>query len=61
MELRLGAALFFRECRGARISQSITDDMMEIVNHFLIAPKGHCCNIVLEHRGAHEYNDRTLV
>ncbi|PVI05800.1 cytochrome P450 [Periconia macrospinosa] len=48
MELRLGAALFFRECRGARISTTMTVEMMDTVNHFLIAPKGHCCNIVLD-------------
>jgi cytochrome P450 len=48
MELRLGVALFFRECRGAKISPAMTDEMMDMVNHFLITPKGHCCNIVLD-------------
>ncbi|KAF5006431.1 hypothetical protein FDECE_7191 [Fusarium decemcellulare] len=47
MELRLGTALFFRECRGARLCPEMTDDMMEMDNRFLIAPKGHCCNIQL--------------
>ncbi|KAH7395401.1 cytochrome P450 [Phaeosphaeria sp. MPI-PUGE-AT-0046c] len=47
MELRLGAALFFRECRGAKLSLTMTDEMMEMENHFLIAPKGHRCSIVL--------------
>lgn len=47
MELRLGAALFFRECGGAKISASMTEEMMEMENHFLIAPKGHRCSIVL--------------
>jgi len=47
MELRLSAATFFRECRGARLAPCMTDDMMEFVNQFLIAPKGHCCFIVL--------------
>ncbi|KAF5552807.1 cytochrome p450 3a17 [Fusarium napiforme] len=43
MELRLGAALFFRECRGATLSPEMTDEMMEMENRFLIAPKGHKC------------------
>ncbi|KAM0345672.1 hypothetical protein ACHAPU_006327 [Fusarium lateritium] len=43
MELRLGAALFFRECRGARLGPEMTDEMMELENHFLVAPKGHSC------------------
>ncbi|OIW26271.1 cytochrome P450 [Coniochaeta ligniaria NRRL 30616] len=43
MELRLGAALFFRECRGARLESSMTDEMMEMDNRFLIAPKGKRC------------------
>ncbi|KAI4680286.1 uncharacterized protein J4E84_007934 [Alternaria hordeiaustralica] len=47
MELRLGAALFFRHCRGARISDSMNDEMMEMDNNFLIAPKGHHCYITL--------------
>ncbi|KAF4337593.1 cytochrome p450 3a17 [Fusarium beomiforme] len=41
MELRLGAALFFRECRGARLGPDMTDEVMEMENQFLIAPKGH--------------------
>lgn len=47
IELRLAAAMFFRECRGATISDCMTDDMMEFENHFLIAPKSHCCYITL--------------
>ncbi|KAI1047008.1 hypothetical protein LB505_013600 [Fusarium chuoi] len=43
MELRLGAALFFRECRGATLSPEMTDEMMEMENRFLISPKGHKC------------------
>ncbi|KAF5689356.1 cytochrome P450 monooxygenase [Fusarium globosum] len=43
MELRLGAALFFRECCGATLSPEMTDEMMEMENRFLIAPKGHKC------------------
>ncbi|RGP79424.1 hypothetical protein FLONG3_2479 [Fusarium longipes] len=47
MELRLGAALFFRECRGVKLGLGMTDDMMEMENHFLIAPKGHKCLVQL--------------
>lgn len=47
MELRLAAALFFRECRGTRLSTDTTDAVMEMEHHFLITPKGHFCNVVL--------------
>lgn len=47
MELRLGTALFFRECKGARLSAKTTEDVMAMVETFLIAPKGHFCNVVL--------------
>ncbi|KAM0419156.1 hypothetical protein ACHAPD_002707 [Fusarium lateritium] len=47
MELRLGAALFFRECRGAKLGVEMTDDMMAMENHFLIAPKAHKCIVKL--------------
>jgi cytochrome P450 len=47
MELRLGAALFFRECRGAKLNHEMNDEMIEMDNRFLIAPKGHCCKIQL--------------
>lgn len=47
IELRLAAALFFRECRGARLAPCMTEEMMEMDNRFLIAPKGHCCFVVL--------------
>ncbi|KAG7293498.1 hypothetical protein NEMBOFW57_003550 [Staphylotrichum longicolle] len=40
LEMRLAVALFFRTCRGARISDSMTDEMMKEDNRFLIAPKG---------------------
>lgn len=47
LELRLAAAMFFRQCRGARLSDSMSDEMMEFDNRFLIAPKDHCCFIKL--------------
>ncbi|KAL1795198.1 hypothetical protein ACET3X_007014 [Alternaria dauci] len=48
IELRLATALFFRQCRGARISECMKDDMMEMDNRFLISPVGHCCYITLK-------------
>jgi cytochrome P450 len=47
IELRLATALFFRNCRGARLSEVMTDEMMEMDNRFLIAPRGHCCYVKL--------------
>jgi cytochrome P450 len=47
MELRLGTALFFRECRGARLGPQMMDEMMEMENHFLIAPKAHTCIVMV--------------
>lgn len=47
MELRLATALFFRECKGVRLSAKTTDNVMEMAETFLIAPKGHFCNVVL--------------
>lgn len=47
IEIRVAAALFFRQCRGARLSDSMDDDMMEMDSRFLVAPKGGCCYITL--------------
>jgi cytochrome P450 len=47
MELRLATALFFRECKGARLSAKTTDHVMEMAETFLISPKGHFCKVVL--------------
>lgn len=47
MESRLGAAMFLRECKGARLNESTTLESMDIENFFLIAPKSHRCEIVL--------------
>ncbi|KAH3908839.1 hypothetical protein HBI56_072200 [Parastagonospora nodorum] len=47
MEIRIGAALFFRHCRGARLSDCMNDDIMEMDNRFLVAPKGKCCYVTL--------------
>ncbi|KAJ9656959.1 hypothetical protein H2201_008362 [Coniosporium apollinis] len=47
MEMALAAATFFRECPTARLSSAMTDDMMELENYFLVAPKGHKCEVVM--------------
>ncbi len=47
MELRHGAAEFFRECKGARMAKSMKADDMEILNFFLISPKGSRCCVSL--------------
>ncbi|KIV94857.1 hypothetical protein PV10_02581 [Exophiala mesophila] len=40
MELRHGAVEFFRECRGARLAASMRPQDMDMLNFFLISPKG---------------------
>lgn len=45
MELRLAAAEFFRECKGARVGPATTDESMRMQNYFLVAPAGHKCEI----------------
>ncbi|KAG4029003.1 hypothetical protein MFRU_018g01090 [Monilinia fructicola] len=47
MEMVLCLALFFRNCKGARIAASQTEEGMEMVNFFLIAPKGEKCLITM--------------
>ncbi|KAK4125691.1 cytochrome P450 [Parathielavia appendiculata] len=45
LEMRLAVALFFRECRGIRISDVMTDEMMKEDDRFIIAPRGHCLKV----------------
>ncbi|KAK1956042.1 cytochrome P450 [Colletotrichum sublineola] len=47
MELRLATAIFFRNCRGVRLADNMTDNMMEMQNFFLISPVGHHCDVTL--------------
>lgn len=47
MELRLAAALFFRELKGAKLAPSMTEKVVDVENYFLIAPRGHKCEITL--------------
>ncbi|KAH7386429.1 putative benzoate 4-monooxygenase cytochrome P450 [Cadophora sp. MPI-SDFR-AT-0126] len=44
-ELSLAAAKFFKECSTATVRTR--DEDMELENYFLVAPKGHKCEIVL--------------
>lgn len=47
MELRLGLALFFRECQGARLSADMLDEDMTPEYFFVSSPKGRKCLITL--------------
>jgi len=47
MELRLGAAEFFRQCEDAKLAPSTTADSMEMENFFLIAPQSHRCDVLM--------------
>jgi hypothetical protein len=47
MEIRLAVAAFFRQCRGAGISTSTTENDMEMDNLFLIEPRGGTCKIMI--------------
>ncbi|THX68893.1 cytochrome P450 monooxygenase [Aureobasidium pullulans] len=47
MELRLATAKFFRECKGAKLAPSTTDESMKPVNFFLITPQAHKCEIIM--------------
>ncbi|KAK7442370.1 cytochrome P450 [Colletotrichum acutatum] len=48
MELRLAVAIFFRECRGIRLADDMTDDVMNMRNVWLISPVGHRCDVTLK-------------
>ncbi|KAK0375660.1 cytochrome P450 [Colletotrichum limetticola] len=52
MELRLAVAVFFRECRGIRLADDMTDDVMDMRNVWLISPVGHRCDVTLKQREA---------
>lgn len=47
MQLRLAAALLFRECRGLRLAPSCTDESMEQVQWVFTAPRGGKCEMTL--------------
>lgn len=45
MELRFAAAIFFRQSYDTSISPETTDDKMEMIQYFLVAPIDHYCYI----------------
>ncbi|KAF9879655.1 hypothetical protein CkaCkLH20_03198 [Colletotrichum karsti] len=47
IELRHAAALFFRECKGARLAPQTTPASMDMVNFFLVSPMSEQCWIQL--------------
>jgi cytochrome P450 len=47
MELRLAAALLFRECRGLRLAPSCTDESMEQLQWVFTGPRGGKCEVIL--------------
>jgi cytochrome P450 len=48
IEMRLAAALFFRECAGARLGGSVTDQSMQVVDSFIAGvPRDRRCTITL--------------
>lgn len=47
MELRHGAAEFFRRCPRASLASETTDESMAQENYFLVAPAAHRCSVVL--------------
>ena len=48
MQMRYAIVLFFRECTGAKIAPTTTDETMEMENYFVITPKGHKCEVTLK-------------
>lgn len=48
MELRFGAAMLFRECRGLKLADSVTPESMALENYFVITPKGKSLEVVLK-------------
>ena len=47
MEMRHAVAGFFRECAGAKLAASATEDCMFMEHYFLIVPKGRRCEVTL--------------
>ncbi|TQN68123.1 putative sterigmatocystin biosynthesis P450 monooxygenase [Colletotrichum shisoi] len=47
MELRLATAVFFRRCRGAKLSDGMPQDSMDMVDYVLLSPKRKRCDVVL--------------
>jgi hypothetical protein len=47
LELTLAAFYFFKQCPKAKLAATMTDACMDFENYFLIAPKGHVCEITV--------------
>ncbi|OHW95971.1 cytochrome p450 [Colletotrichum incanum] len=47
MELRLATALFFKRCRGAKLSDSMPPGSMDMVDYVLLSPKRKRCDVLL--------------
>ncbi|CAH0045042.1 unnamed protein product [Clonostachys solani] len=45
MEVRLGAATLFRQCKSLRLGARMNDEMMEPANFFLATPVGKRCDV----------------
>lgn len=50
LELRLGLALFFRECRGAKLSGKMSEEDMVPDHFFVSSPRGRKCLVTLAGR-----------
>ncbi|OJI99529.1 hypothetical protein ASPVEDRAFT_38938 [Aspergillus versicolor CBS 583.65] len=49
LEMRLAAAMFFRECAGARLGESVTEESMRVVDSFIAGvPRDRRCCITLQ-------------
>ncbi|KAF9874684.1 cytochrome p450 monooxygenase [Colletotrichum karsti] len=47
MEMRLAIALLFRKCRGLRLSENMTDEMMHQVSFLVSKPAANRCDVTL--------------
>lgn len=48
MEMRLATAMFFRECRGAKLAASATPESMSVIDSFVAGvPRDRRCEIEL--------------
>jgi cytochrome P450 len=48
MELRIAAAMFFRECPGAKLAASATPESMVVVDRFNTHPVTRRCEITFQ-------------
>lgn len=48
MEIRLMAATFFKEFRGAKLVLSVTPECMMVIDRFTLSPKHNACEIMVQ-------------